>query len=127
MRLKRPEGLNIVPFIDVMLVLLAIVLTISTFIAQGKIKVDLPEASSAETKPFDRKLEIVINADNELFVDETKVTLDELRAKLAPLTKDFPVVLKSDKESKFDIFIQVVDILKAKGHENLQIVAKQQS
>lgn len=125
MRLKRPEGLNIVPFIDVMLVLLAIVLTISTFIAQGKIKVDLPEASSAEVKQVNQKLEIVINAANELHVDDSKVSLEELKERIAPLKKDFPVILKSDKESKFDIFIQVVDILKVKGHENFEIIAKQ--
>ena len=41
---KVPERspLNIVPFIDIMLVLLCIVLSISTFIAQGKIEVKLP-------------------------------------------------------------------------------------
>ncbi|MGP1449926.1 MAG: TonB system transport protein ExbD [Wolinella sp.] len=127
MRLKRPEGLNIVPFIDVMLVLLAIVLTISTFIAQGKIKIDLPEASSAETQTINQKLEIVISAENELFIDEAKSSIEDLRIKLAPLSKDFPVILKSDKESKFDLFIQVIDVLKAKGHENFQIIAKQQS
>ena len=48
MRLNKKDGLNIVPFIDIMLVLLAIVLSISTFIAQGKIAVDLPSASSTE-------------------------------------------------------------------------------
>ena len=38
--------LNIVPFIDIMLVLLCIVLSVSTFIAQGSIKVTLPESST---------------------------------------------------------------------------------
>ncbi|MEE9104639.1 biopolymer transporter ExbD, partial [Helicobacter pylori] len=42
--IRRGDGLNIVPFIDIMLVLLAIVLSVSTFIAQGKIKVNLPNA-----------------------------------------------------------------------------------
>ncbi|WP_334096382.1 biopolymer transporter ExbD, partial [Helicobacter typhlonius] len=45
MRIPKKDGLNIVPFIDVMLVLLAIVLSVSTFIAQGQIKVELPYAS----------------------------------------------------------------------------------
>lgn len=46
--IRRGDGLNVVPFIDIMLVLLAIVLSISTFIAQGKIKVNLPNAKNAE-------------------------------------------------------------------------------
>ena len=50
MRHKR-DGLNIVPFIDIMLVLLAIVLSVSTFIAQSGIKVELANSKNAATLP----------------------------------------------------------------------------
>ena len=50
MKPRRAEGLNIVPFIDVMLVLLAIVLSVSTFIAKGKIPINLPQADNVEKK-----------------------------------------------------------------------------
>ena len=50
MKIKRAEGLNIIPLIDVMLVLLAIVLSVSTFIAQGKIPITLPQADNVEKK-----------------------------------------------------------------------------
>ena len=46
--LKRVEGINVVPLIDVVLVLLAIVLTISTFVATGQLKIELPTAKSTE-------------------------------------------------------------------------------
>ncbi|XNZ27661.1 biopolymer transporter ExbD [Helicobacter pylori] len=52
--IRRGDGLNVVPFIDIMLVLLAIVLSVSTFIAQGKIKVSLPNAKNAEKIPAKR-------------------------------------------------------------------------
>lgn len=55
MKIARPDGLNIVPFIDIMLVLLAIVLSISTFIAQGKIAIDLPEANAAKPAQNEKK------------------------------------------------------------------------
>ena len=48
--MPKKEGLNVIPLIDIMLVLLAIVLSISTFIAQGNIKIDLPNSESAEKK-----------------------------------------------------------------------------
>ena len=60
-------GLNIVPFIDIMLVLLAIVLSISTFIANGQIKVDLPTAKNAVASN-DEKHEITISKDMDLTV-----------------------------------------------------------
>ena len=41
---KRMDNINIVPFIDIMLVLLVIVLTSATFIAQGKIPIAIPKA-----------------------------------------------------------------------------------
>lgn len=125
MRLKRPEGLNVIPLIDVMLVLLAIVLTASTFIAQGKIKIDLPEASTAEQKRTDHKLEIIVDSENRLFINGVEVDLETLRLRVRDIENDSPFVYSADKESKFGVFIDVVDILKAKGHENFQITAKQ--
>ena len=122
MRLNKKDGLNIVPFIDIMLVLLAIVLSISTFIAQGKIAVDLPSASSTEQiKEDEKKVSVVIDKDNKFFVDDVEVTADELKEKLVAVDTKTLVQLKSDKNAKFDSFVKVIDILKEKGHENFAI------
>ncbi len=45
--IPKKEPHNIVPFIDIMLVLLAMVLSVSTFIAKGEIPIALPESRSA--------------------------------------------------------------------------------
>ena len=122
MRLNKKDGLNIVPFIDIMLVLLAIVLSISTFIAQGKIAVDLPSANSTEQiKEDEKKVSVVIDKDNKFFVDDVEVTADELKEKLVAVDIKTLVQLKSDKNAKFDSFVKVIDILKEKGHENFAI------
>ena len=122
MRLNKKDGLNIVPFIDIMLVLLAIVLSISTFIAQGKIAVDLPSANSTEQiKEDEQKVSVVIDKDNKFFVDDVEVTADELKEKLVAVDIKTLVQLKSDKNAKFDSFVKVIDILKEKGHENFAI------
>ena len=42
---KEFDYINVIPFIDIMLVLLTIVLTTSTFIARGAIQIELPKAS----------------------------------------------------------------------------------
>ena len=44
--MKKFDEINIIPFIDIMLVLLAIVLITASFISQGKIQVNVPKASS---------------------------------------------------------------------------------
>ncbi|MBS5810564.1 MAG: TonB system transport protein ExbD [Campylobacter concisus] len=122
MRLNKKDGLNIVPFIDIMLVLLAIVLSISTFIAQGKIAVDLPSANSTEQiKEDEKKVSVIIDKDNKFFIDDVEVTTDELKEKLNAIDTKTLVQLKSDKNAKFDSFVKVIDILKEKGHENFAI------
>ena len=122
MRLNKKDGLNIVPFIDIMLVLLAIVLSISTFIAQGKIAVDLPSAKSArQDKEDEKKVSVVIDKDNKFFIDDVEISEDELKDKLNAVDIKTLIELKSDKNAKFDSFVKVVDILKEKGHENFAI------
>ena len=122
MRLNKKDGLNIVPFIDIMLVLLAIVLSISTFIAQGKIAVDLPSASSTEQiKEDEKKVSVVIDKDNNFFIDDAEISEDELKDKLNAIDTKTLVQLKSDKNAKFESFVKVIDILKEKGHENFAI------
>ncbi|QPH91489.1 TonB system transport protein ExbD [Campylobacter concisus] len=122
MRLNKKDGLNIVPFIDIMLVLLAIVLSISTFIAQGKIAVDLPSASSTEQiKEDEKKVSVVIDKDNKFFIDDAEISEDELKDKLNAIDTKTLVQLKSDKNAKFESFVKVIDILKEKGHENFAI------
>lgn len=122
MRLNKKDGLNIVPFIDIMLVLLAIVLSISTFIAQGKIAVDLPSASSTEQiKEDEKKVSVVIDKDNKFFIDDAEISEDELKDKLNAIDTKTLVQLKSDKNAKFESFVKGIDILKEKGHENFAI------
>ena len=122
MRLNKKDGLNIVPFIDIMLVLLAIVLSISTFIAQGKIAVDLPSAKSAQQdKEDEKKVSVVIDKDNKFFIDDAEISENELKDKLNAVEIKTLIELKSDKNAKFDSFVKVIDILKEKGHENFAI------
>ena len=120
--MPKKEGLNVIPLIDIMLVLLAIVLSISTFIAQGNIKIDLPNSESAEKKQDKNdKIAVLINKDNEFFIGEEKIAEENLKEKLNEIKNETLIELKSDKESKFDSFIKVIDILKEKNHENFAI------
>jgi biopolymer transport protein ExbD len=109
-----------------MLVLLSIVLTVSTFIAQGKIKVDLPSASSAIVKEDFQAppLELIIGENDKLYINDKEVTLEQFKARVILLRNSDEIVILGDKISSFGRFIDVIDILKNKGHENIQIVTK---
>ncbi len=121
--IRRGDGLNVVPFIDIMLVLLAIVLSISTFIAQGKIKVSLPNAKNAEkSQPNDQKV-VVISVDehDNIFVDDKPTNLEALSTVVKQTDPKTLIDLKSDKSSRFETFISIMDILKEHNHENFSI------
>ncbi len=121
--IRRGDGLNVVPFIDIMLVLLAIVLSVSTFIAQGKIKVSLPNAKNAEkSQPNDQKV-VVISVDehDNIFVDDKPTNLEALSAVVKQTDPKTLIDLKSDKSSRFETFISIMDILKEHHHENFSI------
>ncbi|MEN4046344.1 MULTISPECIES: TonB system transport protein ExbD [Sulfurimonas] len=122
---KKFDQINVIPFIDIMLVLLVMVLTTATFIKQGVIPVNLPEAKATEKEDTKKEVTVYVNAKSEIFFDKEKVNLKELQQKLSAVSKDQTVVLRSDKESKFQDFVNVMDILKKLGHEQLYIVTKE--
>ncbi|MBO7370798.1 MAG: biopolymer transporter ExbD, partial [Campylobacter sp.] len=78
MKLPRRDGLNIVPFIDIMLVLLCIVLSVSTFIAQGLIKVDLPSSKNAVKSDEIKEISIKVDKESKIYIDEKLVDDENL-------------------------------------------------
>ncbi|PUD26768.1 TonB system transport protein ExbD [Helicobacter pylori] len=126
--IRRGDGLNVVPFIDIMLVLLAIVLSVSTFIAQGKIKVSLPNAKNAEkSQPNDQKVVVIsVNEHDNIFVDDKPMNLEALSAVVKQTDPKTLIDLKSDKSSRFETFISIMDILKEHNHENFSISTQAQ-
>ncbi len=125
MKRKPMASMNVIPFIDIMLVLLVMVLTTATFIRQGIIPVDLPEAKAADKKSEKKEVTIYVTKKGEIFLDKEPLELGQLQARLEKISKEDTVVLRSDKESKFQDFVHVMDILKKLNHESLYIVTKE--
>ena len=67
MKLKKYDSINVIPFIDVLLVLLTIVLMTSTFISKGIIPISLPTASNADNIKVNKEIIIIIKEDGKLF------------------------------------------------------------
>lgn len=122
--MHRFDQINVIPFIDIMLVLLAIVLTTATFISQGQIDINLPVAKSAEQiqETQTKKLVISINADKELFLDNKPLDLDTLSIALKDIDKQTPIVFRVDKQVVFESFVQIIDLLKSNQLEKFSIV-----
>ncbi|MDM7321918.1 MAG: TonB system transport protein ExbD [Gammaproteobacteria bacterium] len=120
--MKKFDQINVIPFIDIMLVLLAIVLTTATFIAQGRIPLNLPEAKHAAAAQNDKPLEISIDAERKLYLDAALVHLLELDQRLAEVKTSQPIVLRVDASVPFSDFVGVLDLLQKFHLEQVSIV-----
>ena len=125
MRRERFDKMNVVPFIDIVLVLLVIVLATASFVQNKTIKIDLPSASS---KKSEEKKSIIIAIDKEgkYFYNQEELSFEIMQERLNKLDPKKDIVsLHTDKLTPFDYFVKVIDVMKAKGFENISIVTKQ--
>ncbi|HUL29135.1 MAG TPA: biopolymer transporter ExbD [Thermodesulfobacteriota bacterium] len=116
---KLMAEINITPFTDVVLVLLIIFMIATPFIYQSSVKVQLPKASKSEE--LSRDILIYVNAQGEVFLEETKVDLEALKYKLTAMVRNKPdtsVIINGDKNVRYDAVIQVMDVLTQSGVKN---------
>lgn len=123
--MKRFDAINVIPFIDIMLVMLAIVLMTATFIASGKLDIDVSKASSQNTPPIEPPVELAIDRQLKLYYNQQETTLIEIDKKVSLLAKNTAVVLRVDKSVPFEEFVAVVDILKRNELAKFSIITRQ--
>ncbi|MDE5926198.1 MAG: biopolymer transporter ExbD [Helicobacter sp.] len=125
-RFRRMDSINIVPFIDIMLVLLVIVLTSATFIAQGKIPIALPQAQGSDkiTQPL-KSVEITIDAQGQYYLDKTPMSLESIQSEILKIPRETPILLRGDQKSYFERFVALVGVLNSSGHNNVDVQVEQ--
>lgn len=106
--------INVIPLVDVMLVLLVIVLTTATFISTGQIPVDLAKATEAADRK-DVPVVITLTSQGEMYLNDSAVPENGLRIVLERQPRESLVVVRADKVTILERFVQVVDELKSLG------------
>ena len=117
---KEFDYINVIPLVDVMLVLLTIVLTTSTFIAAGSITVSLPKASHAPVETVKRQ-SISIDENGDVYCNAAKVTIGELNVAVRDLDRETPLVVRVDHRVRLQVFVDVLDILNGRGFKKVAI------
>jgi biopolymer transport protein ExbD len=109
--------INIVPFVDIVLVLLITFMLTSSVIAKASFTVELPTAASAGSA-VNSTVNVVIDADGKLFMDGVETTHDKLGAFVARASwkdKDVQAVISADKKVDYGYVVRVIDVVKANG------------
>ena len=110
---KPFETMNVIPLVDIMMVLLVIVLMTSSFIASGRIPVNLPQASmNAADVEMDRNVVIEMNRDGAVFINGQEMPQETLPAVFEPMAKDTAFIIRADGEITLQRFVDVADLLK---------------
>lgn len=117
---KEFDYINVIPLVDVMLVLLTIVLTTSTFIATGMISVSLPKSPHAQEELIKRSV-ITIDRGGEVYFDSTAVGREELARRIGELDREAPVLIRADREIRLQVFVDVLDLLNGRGMKRVAI------
>ena len=111
---KPYDDINITPMLDLAYVLLVIFILMCTASVQG-IKANLPRGGAASSAPTKNKIQsIAISPDNKIFLNNTEVTIEQLRAQLTQAKSANPAVqavVKGESETHYESVVQVLHIL----------------
>lgn len=128
---RQMNEINVVPYIDVMLVLLVIFMITAPLISPGQI--ELPQIGKSLTPPA-APLEVVIRADGTLTLrDRDKAGTEQIvsRAQLVEIIKqkqsenaDQPVVIAADKSVRYEEVMNVMDILQQQQVKKVGLLAR---
>ena len=115
--------INVTPFVDVMLVLLVIFMVTAPLLQQG-VDVNLPKAKGKDL-PSEERITLVIKKEGRIYMNETPVSLEEMRNKLEAISKLNPnVYLKADRGVPYGFVVEVIGEIKDSGIEKLGIVTE---
>lgn len=115
--------INVIPLVDVVLVLLIIFMVTAPMLYRG-MDVKLPTSASNTIKPEER-IVLTIERDQKLYLDKDRVSPAQLESRLRMAKQrngDVAVFLRADRDVPYGIVVQVMDGVKQAGIEKLGMV-----
>jgi biopolymer transport protein TolR len=119
-------SINVTPLVDVMLVLLIIFMVTAPIIQQG-VEISLPSVKAQALPGKDQQFVVSINRGGEIFLNDTKMSADDLSGKLAAIGKERPdieVFLRADEQVPYGDVIRTMAAIKGAGIENVGMVTQ---
>jgi len=126
------SDINVVPYIDVMLVLLVIFMVAAPLMVQG-ISVNLPQVTS-DALPVEKSEPLIISvrSDGSFFLEteatrNQPLTIDEISIeveKILKVNKDVQVVIRGDEEVKYERVMMLMALIQQLGSKNIGLITK---
>lgn len=110
--------INIVPLVDIVLVVLIIFMVAAPMVMQPKIDISLPKSSATDLDKSKKPLKIVVGGQGELFVNNKSLSLEELKIESlsqVKLNPDVSAILVADKSVTLEMVTSIIDTVKSQG------------
>jgi len=119
------SDINIIPLVDISLVLLIIFMVTANFIPTSYIKVDMPKAAHGKTDVSGGdSIALAVNSEGLIYWDKRVVTVKELGTKLSlryKENKDIFVNLTADRRAEFNSIVEVIDAINGAGISKINV------
>ncbi len=117
---REVNQINVIPLVDVMLVLLVIVLTTATFISTGQIPVNLAKAKEVGDRK-DVPIIITLTSEGKLFLNDSPIAEGALPTALTAQPRESAVVVRADKVTLLERFVALVDEVRSLGFKQVSL------
>jgi biopolymer transport protein ExbD len=121
---KEFDYINMIPFIDVMLVLLTIVLMTSTFVAGGIIPIELPRVIAEHEKAMKSHV-VEIGNTGIIYYQGKQLALPDLRQQISSVPRDSYFLIRADKNLPLQSFVEIIDMIKTLGFRKVSLQTEQ--
>lgn len=111
-------GINIVPLVDIILVVLIIFMVAAPLVMNPKIDITLPSSSAKDIPKDSKPMKVVLGKGGELFVNNKAASLTDLveeTKKRSAVNPDTGVILVADKDATLEMITELVDSIKSGG------------
>ena len=123
---KSMADINVTPLVDVMLVLLIIFMVTAPMLSMG-IDVNLPRVKAKSLDLAEEKLILSVNENKEIFLNKTRMPLQDLNAKLAAIFAervDREIFLRADKNVPYGFVVEVMSEVRKAGVDKLGMITE---
>ncbi len=121
---EEENEINLTPMLDVVFIMLIFFIVTASFIKEAGIDVNRPDAPMTESKPEDANILVLINANDEIWIDRRLIDPRAVRANIERLHAENPqgsVVIQANNKSTNKILVEVMDSARLAGVYSISI------
>ncbi len=121
---KEFDYMNVIPLVDIMLVLLTIVLTTATFVNIEALPVSLPSAQEGERVTQHKDIVITIDSQGNYYMGRKKLSFEDIIGEIRKLDRDIRININADKTVDIEYFVKLFSMLRSEGFTNIHLLVE---